>query len=307
MNDKNLAGDRRSARLFISIPIVISGKDAEGREFKENVRTVLISKHGAKILTAHQLAMGKEVLLENKTQGNMAKAKVVWLGTRRTSKDLYQVGLQLVEAQDIWGIEFPPDDWTLKGGEEEGQASRTPAPGPAHTAGNIGTPVSTALGESPAGLSERAAQEITSRILQQIEQFAEAQIHSFRERLEKIKEQIGLELEADVRAHAAPAKEPEANPLDQHIRLLGERLNAAFDEIKRLEIQIEELRDGLQSLQGGVPRTPAQVEEARQQLTTLVHSVVESMNRAAEAGLKEYRDLLQKELQEHTARLRSGS
>ena len=47
------------------------------------------------------------------------------------------------------------------------------------------------------------------------------------------------------------------------------------------------------------------LQEARRQLAALSNSIVESMNRAAEAGLLEYRNLLEKENQESAARRRS--
>jgi hypothetical protein len=309
MADKNLTGVRRSTRLSISIPIGISGKDAEGRAFKENVRTLVISKHGAKILTVHQLSSGTEILVENKSLGNIAKATVVWLEARRRSRDLHQVGLQLVEAQNIWGIEFPPDDWTQEESKEERQSpGRVPVAGLAQPASKIETPPApTPAGESPAGESERAARELTSRILQQIEQSADAHVQSFRDRLERLREQIGLQMEADLHKSAAPRREPEGSPLDQRIQSLDERLTAVYDEVKRLETKVEELRVSVQSAPANVTMTAADVEEARRRLNTLVHSIVESMNRAADAGLKEYRDLLQKDLQEHAARLRAGT
>ena len=44
------AASRRSTRLAIAIPIAFSGKDAAGNAFKENTRTIVVNKHGAKIV-----------------------------------------------------------------------------------------------------------------------------------------------------------------------------------------------------------------------------------------------------------------
>ena len=105
------AAGRRSTRLSISIPITISGKDAAGHTFKENTRTLIINKHGAKVATAHQLSLGAEITVENRALGRTAKGNVVWLGDKFSAKELYEIGVQLSEAQNVWGIEFPPDDW----------------------------------------------------------------------------------------------------------------------------------------------------------------------------------------------------
>lgn len=103
--------DRRSTRLPIAIPITISGVDAEGRAYAENVRTVVINKHGGKIATTRQISLGSAVLIENHAMHSVAKSTVVWLGENTPSGEIHQVGLQLVEARNIWGIAFPPDDW----------------------------------------------------------------------------------------------------------------------------------------------------------------------------------------------------
>ncbi len=102
---------RRSTRLSISIPITINGQDAEGHAFKENARTIIINKHGAKITSFHRLALGAEVSVENRALGRAARACVVWVGDKRSPKDPLELGIQLTEAQNIWGIQFPPDDW----------------------------------------------------------------------------------------------------------------------------------------------------------------------------------------------------
>ncbi|MFB3920927.1 MAG: hypothetical protein ACE145_04350 [Terriglobia bacterium] len=105
------AAGRRSTRISIAIPITISGKDATGRAFKENTRTIILNKHGARIVTVHQLALGSELLLENRALGRTAKTMVAWLGDPPSVREPAEVGIQLVEAENIWGVELPPDDW----------------------------------------------------------------------------------------------------------------------------------------------------------------------------------------------------
>lgn len=116
MGDKGNPGaaetaGRRSSRVAIAIPISISGKDAADIAFKEKARTIVINKHGAKVSTFHHLALGTELTVENQLLGRSAQATVVWLGDRRAPKGPMEIGIQLAEAQNLWGIELPPEDW----------------------------------------------------------------------------------------------------------------------------------------------------------------------------------------------------
>jgi hypothetical protein len=111
MAEANLRAFRRTSRVNISIPIVISGVDAEGNRFSESVRTQVINQHGGEIAMAHRLAISTEVLVENRAMGVVAKASVIRSGKKDDAQDLRPVVLRLLEAQNVRGITFPPDDW----------------------------------------------------------------------------------------------------------------------------------------------------------------------------------------------------
>ena len=111
MTGANLRAFRRTSRVNISIPIVISGVDAEGNRFSESVRTQVINQHGGEIAMAHRLAISTEVLVENRAMGIAVKASVVRSGKKHDARDLHPVVLSLLGAQNVWGITFPPDDW----------------------------------------------------------------------------------------------------------------------------------------------------------------------------------------------------
>jgi hypothetical protein len=144
--DSSSTAGRRSTRLAIAIPIALTGKDADDRTFKENSRTVIINKQGAKVVTFHQLALGSEVMVENRALGRSAKATIVWLGDRKSSKDPQEVGLQLYEAQNIWGIDFAPEDWQEGPpiGEGGQRLETVPAPDTAATSAAASPPASEA-------------------------------------------------------------------------------------------------------------------------------------------------------------------
>jgi len=292
MSEAKSQRDRRSTRLSISIPIVISGVDSDGNNFSESVRTEIVNKHGAKITTAHHLTMGTEVVIENRALGAVAKASVAWLGEKHNPAGLHHVGLQLLEAQNVWGIEFPPDDWSL-------EIAETPPPAPDQL------PAS-----EPAGAETRvpslAGEEITIRLLQELQESADAHAREFQDRLKQLSQRLGSELEVDLRERAAQSKAREIGALEEEVKALREILSASREEIEKLEARVRELQSGLKATTEDPSTPPQSLEEARRQLTDMTNSVVESMNRAAEAGLNEYRNLLKKENQESAGRKRQA-
>jgi hypothetical protein len=270
--------------------------DADGKIFTEGVRTLIVNKHGGKIATTHHLAMGTEMLVENRALGVVAKATVAWLGGKHYQGDLHHVGLQLLEAQNVWGVIFPPDDWSVEAREEAAPAPDYPPASERADAVSPETRVSSLAGE-----------EITIRLLQELQESADAHTREFQDRLKQLSHRLGLEMELDLRERAAYLKAHELGPLEEEIKVLRESLSASREEIGKLEAKIQELQCGLEATRENSSPPPTPLEEARRHLTALTNSVVESMNRAAEAGLSEYRSLLRKENQESAARLRLGA
>ena len=285
--------DRRSTRLTIGIPVVISGLDAKGQTYHETVRTVTINKHGGKIATAHDLALGAEVLIENHAVGLTAKASVAWLGENASSGESHHVALQLLEAQNIWGIIFPPDDWV-----GELRTEDPPGPRPAAVKEADLIPAEPAR-PAPAG------GEISSKVVQELQQAADACAEDFQERLKQLTQQLGMELEFDLRARAFVARDREVGGMGEQIRVLQEILNVTKQEVAKLESQVRQLKSELQSPTKAAHLVPA--KEAHRQLTALSRSIIEKMNRAAEEGLREYRSLLQRENEESSAKLHANT
>ena len=283
-------GNRRSTRLSIAVPVVISGVDTGGDRFSESVCTVVVNKHGGKIAIARRLAMGAEIAIENRHLGIVAKAQVVWLNEPDHAGEMHHVGLQLLEAQNVWGIAFPPDDWRSEPGRE--------APRPPEIL--TGSPPA-ADANAETRLPSLAAEEITIRLLQELQESADAHVREFQDRLKLLTHRLGWEFESHLRDRAAAAKGSEVGTLEE-IKGLRESLSEAR-KIVKLEAGLQELKCALAGATGNPPPTPTPLQEARRQLTALTNSVVDSMNRAAEAGLREYRSLLQKENQQTATRL----
>ena len=100
---------RWSGHLPLAIRIVLSGSDEGGETFSESTQTVGVDRRGARIVTAHQIALGAEVTVENSAVHRTAKAKVVWRG-EGASAQKSEVVVELLdptESAGIWGIKFP--------------------------------------------------------------------------------------------------------------------------------------------------------------------------------------------------------
>ena len=102
---------RRSTRLSVAVPIAVSGTDAEGSTFKEHTFTLNVNKHGAEIATSHLLIPDAEISIENISLGRKGLARVVQRRERRTPNSPYEVSVELLDPENIWGVRFPPADW----------------------------------------------------------------------------------------------------------------------------------------------------------------------------------------------------
>jgi cellobiose-specific phosphotransferase system component IIA len=102
---------RRSARLSIIVPVTVRGTDAAGQPFKENTWTISVNKHGGRLAAFHQLAAAAQIVIENPLLGRTAKARVRRVCEKRFAEDPYEVCIELLEQQNVWGVKLPPEDW----------------------------------------------------------------------------------------------------------------------------------------------------------------------------------------------------
>lgn len=95
-------------RAAVAIPIAVSGVDPEGHPFKEDSRTVVITRHGMMIETIHRLNLGAEVTVENPALGRISTGRVVWSGGEHRASRVSEVGVYLPDAEYVCGIEISP-------------------------------------------------------------------------------------------------------------------------------------------------------------------------------------------------------
>lgn len=99
-------GSRRSDRIEIELPILLSGVDSRGKNFTELTRTLVVSQHGAKVVSCHELAPQQSLTLRCYKTTVDALAYVVGRTGQEASGGHYGLGLHSVDL-NVWGIEFP--------------------------------------------------------------------------------------------------------------------------------------------------------------------------------------------------------
>jgi hypothetical protein len=98
---------RRSGRIPKEVPILLIGSDLDGRVFSEPTTTVLLSLHGAGIVSRHKLSPEQELLLRWTEKNKEAEIRVV--GHLGSQNGIYTYGVAFFDLNlNFWDIDFPP-------------------------------------------------------------------------------------------------------------------------------------------------------------------------------------------------------
>src|SRR5467141_3675144 len=108
---------RRSTRIVQAVPLVVTGVDALGRPFVERTSSLIINCHGCRYQSKHYVLKNMWVTMEIPHQESgqpprTVRGRVAWIQRPRTVRQLFQVALELEVSGNVWGIAFPPEDWT---------------------------------------------------------------------------------------------------------------------------------------------------------------------------------------------------
>jgi len=107
------AGQRRSERIFMDLPILVSGESADHRAFLEETFTVTVSAHGALMMLATKVALGQKLMLTNPANQGRREVRVAYLGPPHAG--LSQVAVEFARpAPDFWPVNSAPRDWTAR-------------------------------------------------------------------------------------------------------------------------------------------------------------------------------------------------
>jgi hypothetical protein len=97
---------RRSGRISKSVPIRLIGSDADGRLFSENTHTVMLSLHGAGIVSRNKLIPEQELILRSQESNQETDIRIV--GEIGTEDGNYTYGVAFLDVDlDFWQVDFP--------------------------------------------------------------------------------------------------------------------------------------------------------------------------------------------------------
>jgi len=109
---------RRSTRIVQAVPLVATGVDALGRPFVERTSSLIINCHGCRYQSKHYVLKNMWVTMEiphpeTGQPPRTVRGRVAWIQRPRTVRQLFQVALELEAPGNVWGIAFPPEDWSV--------------------------------------------------------------------------------------------------------------------------------------------------------------------------------------------------
>ena len=100
---------RRSGRIAKEIRILLLGTDTAGRVFAEETRTVVLSRHGAGIVSTHKIAPDETLTLRVLGTSAGTEAEVRLVGPMGEDGRGYTYGVAFADPElDFWQIKFLP-------------------------------------------------------------------------------------------------------------------------------------------------------------------------------------------------------
>ncbi len=106
------ANRRRSQRVLMRIPVLVSGRIGVASPFEEETHTRAVSAHGAMVMVAAPVYRGQQFTLLNMQTKASLECVVVHIDTV-VAGEPNQVGVEfLLPNPTFWRVAFPPKDWT---------------------------------------------------------------------------------------------------------------------------------------------------------------------------------------------------
>ena len=143
---------RRSTRIDRSVPLIVFGQNRLGEPFVERTVSTSINLHGCRYPSRHECGVGTWVTLQVvglnvEPKPPAVRAQVRSIHPSQSLRELQQVGVELENPANVWGVVSPPQDWL---GSEETTSSPPPFSVSAPTEPEPPTPAADAEVAEPA-------------------------------------------------------------------------------------------------------------------------------------------------------------
>ncbi|HEX2663424.1 MAG TPA: hypothetical protein VHM93_11385 [Candidatus Acidoferrum sp.] len=107
---------RRSTRIDRSVPLIVFGQNSSGQPFVERTVSTSVSLHGCRYPSRHDCGVETWVTLQVvglsvEPKPPAVRARVRSLHPSHSARELQQVGVELENPANVWGIITPPQDW----------------------------------------------------------------------------------------------------------------------------------------------------------------------------------------------------
>lgn len=108
----DLLNRRRSERVFLDIPVVVSGESGS-RAFQEETFTVTVSAHGALLMLGANVALGQKLRVINPKNRDERETHVTFKGSVHAG--LAQVAVEFADpSPEFWQMDSPPANWSAR-------------------------------------------------------------------------------------------------------------------------------------------------------------------------------------------------
>ncbi len=154
---------RRSTRIERSVPLIVFGQNRMGEPFVERTVSTSLNLHGCRYPSRHDYGVGSWVTLQVvglsvEPKPPAVRARVRSVHTSQSSRELQQVGVELENPGNVWGIVTPPQDWMSSGTTSAPRAQFATAVAPAL---EDAPPVTVEVNEPPVNSEHRMAEVAT--------------------------------------------------------------------------------------------------------------------------------------------------
>ncbi len=119
-----VAHQRRSHRIVLSVPIIVSGTRANGSAFHERTKTLVVNAHGGLILLREPVIVGQVLSVNHIGTGEDLVCTVRDINPGE--EHLPEIGIEFAHPNArFWRVSFPPEDWTPHSPEAKGYVKQS--------------------------------------------------------------------------------------------------------------------------------------------------------------------------------------